>query len=82
MKKFDLTTQSGLVLAQNFLGQTLITSPILILGKYIFDKLFSTPEEQGKVVRDLIEKGKKEDVDEMEIELIDKGGLNLNITVR
>lgn len=50
-----------------------------MLGKYIVDKLFSSPEEQGKVARDLIIAGKKEGVDEMEIELSDNGGFDVNI---
>ncbi|MBD5368119.1 MAG: hypothetical protein HDR83_02485 [Bacteroides sp.] len=83
MKKFDLTTQAGVALAQNFLGTSLIGNggPLFIVGKYLLDKLFTTPEEQGKVVQNLIEKGKKEGVDEMEIELKDRGGLAFNAPI-
>ena len=83
MKKFDLTTQDGVALAQNFLGRSLIGNggPLLMIGKYLLDKLFTTPEEQGEVVQNLIEKGKQEGVDEMEIELKDRGGLSFNAPI-
>ncbi len=47
----------------------------------MLDKIFSTPEEQGRIINDIIEKGRKEGVDEMEIEFHDKGGFNLNAPI-
>lgn len=81
MKKFDLTTSEGLSIAKSFLGKEILSHPLIVLGKMILDKLFSTPEEQGKVVRELIEKGKREGVDEMEIEMYDKGGLDIDAPI-
>lgn len=87
-EKFDLTTPEGFGKVAEFLSNDKIMKGfrllfpghalLLKLGKTLMDKVFSTPEEMGKVVNDLIKEGKEQGVEEMEIKMKDKGGINLD----
>lgn len=87
-EKFDLTTPEGFGKVAEFLSSEKIIkgfrnfSPVsyllVKLGKALMDKVFSTPDEMGKVVSDLIKEGKERGVEEMEIKMKDKGGINLD----
>lgn len=87
-EKFDLTTPEGFGKVAEFLSNEKIIkgfqilfpvhSLLLKLGKTLMDKVFSTPEEMRKVVNDLIREGKERGVEEMEIRMKDKGGINLD----
>lgn len=86
MHKFDLTTINGVKKAEEFFGLSLglglgLFNPTLVLGKWLIDKLFSTPEEESRAISQLIEKGRQDGVSEMEIIIKDKGGLNLNVPI-
>ena len=77
MKKFDLTTQEGVLNAYKYA----FTEYFLFIPRSItaiIERIFASPEEQQKLVEDIIKKGKEEGVDAMEIELEDKGGINLD----
>lgn len=79
MKTIDLTTESGIEKARTFLSTAALLNPGFALVKWALDKLFTTPEEQGKTVERLIEAGKKQGVDEMKIVMKDKGGLTIKV---
>lgn len=69
MKHFDLTKRETLSKAIDFIQAC---NPVLTLGKFIFDKVFGenpSPEEQRKTAIALISEGKKQGVEEMEIEM-------------
>ncbi len=69
MKHFDLTKRETLSKAIDFIQAC---NPVLALGKFIFDKVFGenpSPEEQRKTAIALISEGKKQGVEEMEIEM-------------
>ena len=86
-EKFDLTTPEGFEKVAEFLSNDKIIKGfqllfpvhglLLNLGKTLMDKFFSTPDEMGKVVKDIIKEGKERGVDEMEIIMKDRGGINL-----
>lgn len=56
-------------------------SPIVSIGKYIFEKLFSkdTIKAQQEAAESLIKKGKENGVDEMEITVDNTRGFKLNV---
>ncbi|MDE6338333.1 MAG: hypothetical protein K2K97_00920 [Muribaculaceae bacterium] len=83
MEKFDLTTKDGIIKVAKFLngGRFLEFFPLVNLAKILIERIFTKPEETGKVVQDIIEKGKKEGVDEMEIKIKDGSGVNLKVPV-
>lgn len=87
MLKFDLTTQTGCKQAANFFNLKgiaefyLLSNPILFIGKMLVDKLFTSTQESGKVIEDIIRKGREEGVDVMEIIYHDKGGFDFNAPI-
>lgn len=82
MNKFDLTTNQGLDKALKFVGDNLIMfNPLVALGKSLIERIFHSPEEEGKMVASLIEKGKKAGVAEMEITVNKKNGLHFNVPI-
>lgn len=88
---FDLTTSEGLGKVSEFLSNKKVAlglgmmfpipSLLYYAGKAMMDKIFTTPEEQKNVVADLIKEGKKQGVEEMEIIMKDRGGLDLGANI-
>ncbi len=89
MKKFDLTTLVGINLANNYVQgiiydpktpETMIPSFYELL-KLLLGGLFGNKEqkEQSEAIEKLIEAGKREGVDEMEVTIRTTKGLKLNI---
>ena len=86
MKKFDLTTQKGVESVKKFISDDslFVLSPVLGLGKYVFDKIFDsskTYEAQREALAELIKKGKEQGVGEMEITMHNVRGGKFNIPV-
>lgn len=80
MKNFNLTTQKGVMEAYNYaFSEYLDLIPRSI--KSPIERIFASPQEQQKLVEDIIKKGKEEGVDSIEIELKDKGGINLDMPI-
>ena len=83
--KFDLTNKKELLsVIADYVGPGLIISPIdpiVSVGKYIFEKLFSkdTIKAQQEAAESLIKKGKENGVDEMEITVDNTRGFKLNV---
>lgn len=77
--KFDLTNKKELraVVAD----YVILTSPMLAVGKYVLEKLFSndTIKAQQEAAESLIKKGKENGVDEMEIIVDNTRGFKLNV---
>ena len=84
MKKYDLTSSSGLQKAlKDICKYSFMTSP-LGLVKYTLDKVLDSSkqfETQRDVAVELIRRGKEQGVDEMEIVMENKRGFKLNVPV-
>ena len=75
---YDLTTKSGIDKALMVLEG--LNNPLGMALKFLKDLLSSNdPEKQAEVVKELIESGKKQGVDEMEITLENRKGFKLDI---
>ena len=74
--KFDLTTKKGLDSALECLAAI---SPVALCLNKIFNS--EATKDQGKVVEDLIRKGKEQGVTEMEITLDNKKGINFSCPI-
>ena len=79
--KFDLTNKKELRAV--ITDYVIITNPMLAVGKFVFEKLFSndTIKAQQEATESLIKKGKDNGVDEMEIIVNNTRGFKLNIPV-
>jgi len=73
-KKYDLTKK-------NVLDYVLQLNPILFVAKKAFDSIFdsNTTTKQIEAAKTLIEQGKKDGVDEMEITIDNTKGFKLNV---
>lgn len=78
--KFDLTTKKGLGTALACLS---VINPVAAAGAFIVNKFINSEatKDQGKVVEDLIRKGKEQGVTEMEITLDNKKGINFSCPI-
>lgn len=78
-KYFDLTTVSGKDLAMAYLQ----LNPLIALAFDLFKKMMSSDatKQQGKVVENLIKKGKEEGVSEMEIKIKNMKGLDFSAPI-
>ena len=75
---YDLTTQSGIDKALMVLEG--LNNPLSMALKFLKDLLSSNdPEKQAEVVKELIESGRRQGVDEMEITLENHKGFKLDI---
>ena len=75
---YDLTTKSGIDKALMVLEG--LNNPLGMALKFLKDLLSSNdPEKQAEVVKELIESGRKQGVDEMEITLENRKGFKLDI---
>lgn len=83
MEKFDLTTKEGINKVAKFLnrGGLLGFFPIIDIAKILIERIFTKPEDTGKVIKDIIETGREKGVDEMEIKIKDRSGLNFDVPV-
>lgn len=85
MKKietFDLTTNKGIQKISELISPLTTGNPTLFLAKYAIEKftdLTKSWETQRDVIKELINQGKKDGVDEMEITIQNSRGLKLNI---
>lgn len=82
--KFDLTTSSGFegaigFLKNNYVDLLLLGNPLLLVGKKIIERFVSTPKQQTECAKKLIEAGRREGADEMEITLDRKAGFHVNV---
>ena len=80
IQKYDLTNQSEL---KEIITTYVFSDPVLALGKYVFDKIFSTDTFalQKETAEKLIQRGKENGVSEMEITIDNKRGFKLNVPV-
>lgn len=78
MKKYDLTTQSGIkdIFDSGLLANTF---PLMNLLVEFCKSLFTNSKEQAKAVEEIIKNGKEQGVDSMEITINNIKGLNLDI---
>lgn len=85
MKKFDLTTVKGVQLAKKYAEGAFLSSTPLYLVYTLFDKLIFRNErvemQQREMAKDLIVKGNREGVDEMEISVDNHTGLKFDAPV-
>lgn len=78
--KFDLTTKKGMYTALACLS---VINPLAAPVALCLNKIFNSEatKDQGKVVEDLIRKGKEQGVTEMEITLDNKKGINFSCPI-
>ena len=77
--KFDLTNKKELRAVLT--DYVIISNPMLAVGKYVIEKVFSkdTIKAQVEAAESLIKKGKDNGVDEMEITVDNTRGFKLNV---
>ena len=79
-KKYDLTV------TKNLIDHNIIyTSPVLEATKFLIEKLFSTEntiEKQKETAIEIIKKGKENNVDEIEIILEEKAGIDIKAQIQ
>lgn len=79
MEKFDLTTKEGKEKAKKFaMAQLAIFPPVLY---FVFERIFNSDsiEKQAEAVEKIIEAGKKNGTDELEIKMKNTKGFKLNV---
>lgn len=76
MKKFDLTTEEGLKILRSYLPVPYL---VFKFGKAILSRNSECVQRQKEMVEALIEKGRRDGVDEMEITVDNSTGVKINI---
>lgn len=83
MERFDLTKKSEVEKAIDFCKDLCVPIPQFAIpykiAKWIFDS--DSAKKQGEIVKKLIEAGKANGVDEMEIKLDNKKGLHIDAPI-
>ena len=76
--KYDLTNREELRSVIEYLS---VSNPLLSVGKYFFDKIFSTDttKAQQEAAKALIKEGKKSGVKTMDIDIDNTRGIDLNV---
>lgn len=82
MEKFDLTTKEGREEAKKFAMALLpYVSPVLAVGYFVFERIFNSDsiEKQAEAAEKIIEAGKKNGTDELEIKMKNTKGFKINV---